>query len=366
MYDFIKSPIKIGDIKLKNRIIFAPTTMGLKFDDYKKRIEGIAKGGVSLIIIGDVPVDDKIKALSLFSDEGFERYKQLCSIAHENDCKIAAQLHVSDTDFSVIMPYMNDIKSGKITREDLRPIINDATSRLITNMTIDEINTTVQNFGKAAKLAVKAGFDMIQVHGDRMCGSFSSNVFNKRTDIYGQTPENRARFAVECVKAVREAVPNTPIDYKLAVRQESPHYGNAGVVIDELTVFVPLFEKAGVDSFHVTLANHSKLEDTIPMKKHDYFGAEGCFLKYCDEVKKYTNKPICGVGGLTTPEFIENQLKDERIQLAAMSRQLLADANWINKVISDNTDKIRHCIRCNKKCLYALQQHREFGCIFDN
>lgn len=366
MYDFIKSPIEIGNIKLKNRIIFAPTTMGLNFEDYKKRIEGIAKGGVALIIIGDVPVDDKIKSLSLFSDEGFDRYKQLCNIAHKENTKIAAQLHVSDTDFRVIMPYINDIKSGKITREDLRPIINAATSKLITNMAIDEINIIVQNFGKAAKLAVKAGFDMIQVHGDRMCGSFSSDVFNKRSDIYGQTAENRARFAVECVKAVRDAEPNIPIDYKLAVRQENPHYGNAGVIIDELSVFVPLLEKAGADSFHVTLANHSKLEDTIPMKTHDYFADEGCFLKYCDEVRKYTNKPICGVGGLTTPEFIEKQLESGRIQCAAMSRQLLADANWVNKVISGDKDKIKHCIRCNKKCLYALQQHREFGCIFDN
>ena len=366
MYDFMKSPIQIGNLKLKNRIIFAPTTMGLKFEDYKKRIEGIAKGGVSLIIIGDVPVDDKIKSLSLFNDEGFERYKQLCAIAHKEDCKIAAQLHVSDTDFSVIMPYMNDIKSGKITREDLRPIINDATSKLITNMTIEEINIIIENFGKAAKLAVKAGFDIIQVHGDRMCGSFSSDVFNKRTDIYGQTPENRARFAVECVKAVRNAVQDTPIDYKLPVRQENPHYGNAGVIIDELAVFVPMLEKAGVDSFHVTLANHSKLQDTIPIKNHDYFGNEGCFLKYCDEVSKYTDKPICGVGGLTTPEFIEKQLKSGRIQCAAMSRQLLADANWFNKVVSDDIDSIKHCIRCNKKCLYSLQQHKEFGCIFDD
>lgn len=79
-------------------------------------------------------------------------------------------------------------------------------------------------------LAVKAGFDMVQVHGDRMCGSFSSTVFNHRTDEYGGSAENRARFAVEAVKAIRSRLPEIPIDYKLAVRQEDPHYGNAGVV----------------------------------------------------------------------------------------------------------------------------------------
>ena len=132
---------------------------------------------------------------------------------------------------------------------------------------------------------------MIQVHGDRMCGSFSSAVFNHRTDRYGGGPENRARFAVEAVSAVRRRLPDIPIDYKLAVRQEDPHYGNAGVLESELPVFVPLLEQAGVTSFHVTLANHSALTDTIPPKKHPEFGGEGCFLKFCDQVRQLTQAP---------------------------------------------------------------------------
>lgn len=109
---------------------------------------------------------------------------------------------------------------------------------------------------------------MVQVHGDRMCGSFSSAIFNHRTDEYGGSAERRARFAVEAVKAVHAAVPGMAIDYKLAVRQENPHYGNAGVVEEELAVFVPLLVQAGVTSFHVTLANHSALENTIPSASH--------------------------------------------------------------------------------------------------
>ncbi len=91
-------------------------------------------------------------------------------------------------------------------------------------------------------------------------------------------------------------------------------------------------KKAGVTSFHVTLANHSDLENTIPPKNHPYFGEPGCFLKFCDEVRQYTNLPICGVGGLTDPDFVEKQLADGRIQCAAMSRQLLADPDWVNKL----------------------------------
>ena len=154
-----------------------------------------------------------------------------------------------------------------------------------------KIHEIISGFGKAAALAKQAGFDMVQVHGDRMCGSFSSAIFNHRTDEYGGSAENRARFAAEAVSAVHAAVPGMPIDYKLAVRQENPHFGNAGVVEEELPVFVPLLEQAGVTSFHVTLANHSALENTIPPADHPYFSQPGCFLKFCDEVRQYTELP---------------------------------------------------------------------------
>ena len=97
-----------------------------------------------------------------------------------------------------------------------------------------------------------------------MCGKLFSSIYNRRKDRYGGSPKNRARFACEAVAAVRRALPDITIDFKLAVRQENPHYGNAGILMEELPVFVPLLEQAGVNSFHVTLANHSDLSDTIP------------------------------------------------------------------------------------------------------
>lgn len=96
-------------------------------------------------------------------------------------------------------------------------------------------------------MLLKMRVDMVQVHGDRMCGKFQSTVFNHRTDEYGGCIENRLRFATEAVSAIRSKLPDYPIDYKLAVRQEDPHYGNAGVLTDELAVCVPLLEKARCD-----------------------------------------------------------------------------------------------------------------------
>ena len=289
----------------------------------------------------------------------------MIGIAHDNDCKVCAQLHQSDSNIKAMLKYVPGVLTKRISMQELRPLLNNEVAPYITNMPHKIVKERTSAFGTAAVLAKKAGFDMIQIHGDRMCGSFSSSIYNHRTDEYGGTAENRARFAVEAVSAVREKLPDMPIDYKLAVRQENPHYGNAGVIEDELKVFVPMLEKAGVTSFHVTLANHSDLENTIPPKNHPYFSEPGCFLKFCDEVRQYTNLPICGVGGLTDPDFVEKQLADGRIQCAAMSRQLLADPDWVNKLKDGHADQIHRCVRCNKKCLGGLMQHQGTHCIYE-
>ena len=128
---------------------------------------------------------------------------------------------------------------------------------------------------------------------------------------------------------------------------------------------VEMLEQAGVTSFHVTLANHSALENTIPPASHPAFGQPGCFLKFCDAVRQYTRLPLCGVGGLNDPDFVEQQLASGRIQCAAMSRQLLADPEWVNKLQKGQAKTIHRCVRCNKKCLGGLMAHQGTRCIYD-
>ena len=318
-----------------------------------------------MIIVGDVPVGKSKFEKSLFDAKGFAFYQQVVKIAHDADCKVCAQLHQSDSNLLAMFKYIPGLLLKKITPDQLREKLNAEVAPYITNMSQRKIHEIISGFGKAAALAKQAGFDMVQVHGDRMCGSFSSAIFNHRTDEYGGSAENRARFAVEAVSAVHAAVPGMPIDYKLAVRQENPHFGNAGVVEEELPIFVPLLEQAGVTSFHVTLANHSALENTIPPADHPYFSQPGCFLKFCDEVRQYTDLPICGVGGLNDPELVEQQLASGRIQCAAMSRQLLADPDWVNKLKNGQAKQIHRCLRCNKKCLGGLMAHQGTRCVYD-
>lgn len=364
MYENLLKPIELGGVALKNRIIFSPTSMGLRDEEYEEKLRSIAAGGCGMIIIGDVPVGGR-GVHSLRSKKGFLRYQSLCRLAHEQGCKICAQLHQSDSNWKAMVKYIPGVLTKRISMERLRVLLNEEVGRYVTGLSEEKVFAITASFGEAALLARKAGFDMVQVHGDRMCGSFSSSIFNHRTDGYGGSAQNRARFATEAVAAVKKALPDMAIDYKLAVRQENPHYGNAGILLEELPVFVPLLEQAGVTSFHVTLANHGKLADTIPPASHPDFGEEGCFLSYCDEVRKLTGLPVCGVGGLTSPDFVEEQIASGRIDCAAMSRQLIADPDWVNKVQAGKTDEIRRCVRCNRDCLGGMQRHEGVHCIYE-
>ena len=365
MYETLCSPVDYGGLTLKNRIIFAPTSMGLSQAEWLARMQAIAAGGCAMVIVGDVPVLPHGFGPSLYSRKGQALYRTLADRVHQQGCKLCAQLHQSDSDLKGMLRYLPGALTGRISAQELRRLLNAQVGPYITGLSTANIRRITAAFGTAARQAAALGFDMVQVHGDRMCGSFSSTVFNHRTDAYGGSVENRARFAVEAVTAIRQAVPGLPIDYKLAVRQEDPPYGNAGVVESELPVFVPLLEQAGVTSFHVTLANHGNLEDTIPPKRHPDFGAEGCFLPFCDEVRTLTHKPVCGVGGLTDPDFIEAQLRAGRIDCAAMSRQLIADPDWPRKVCAGQADSIHRCIRCNKACLGGMMAHRGVHCIYE-
>lgn len=364
MYPSMFSPVDYGGVTLKNRIIFAPTSFGLGEEAYVEKIRAIASGGCAMVVIGDVPVGRHAPG-SLFSARGLARYRALVDAIHAGGALACAQLHQSDSDILGMIRYVPGALLGRITPDDLRRLMNERVGGYITDMPVRKVERIIASFGDAARRAVEAGFDVIQVHGDRMCGSFSSALFNKRTDRFGGDAEGRMRFAVEAVEQVRSAVPGVPIDYKLAVRRESPHYGNAGVVESELALFVPALVEAGVTSFHVTLANHGSLSDTIPPRDHPDFSQEGCFLGFCDEVRALTDVPVTGVGGLSHPAFIEEQIASGRIDCAAMSRQLIADPDWPRKVASGEESSVRYCIRCNRDCLGGIQRHEGVHCVFD-
>lgn len=363
MYKEIFKPIKIRNLEIKNKIVFAPTSLG---NDSKKRFDKlvkIAKGGVGLIVIGDVSVRSSFhKGIpTLEKDEYIEYFKNVIDELHKYGCKVSAQLFYPEYDVDYVIGL---IKSNEISRDEIRSVLKENTINYINDMSKDKINKIQQDFVEAAIRANKCGFDMIQIHGDRIIGSFSSGIFNKRKDEYGGNEENRARMSSEIVKKVREALPEMIIDYKLGIRKENPDIGKGGPTISEVKTFVTLLDNAGVDSFHVAIANHSTIKDTIPAYNHSYLEGEGCFLDLAKEVKKYTNKIVCGVGKLKSPHFINSILKEEIVEMIGLSRQFIADEEWTLKVKEERENEIKYCRFCNY-CTNSLLNNTEFGCILN-
>ena len=153
-----------------------------------------------MIILGDVPVLKHGFGPSLYTKKGFALYQRIAETVHAEGCLLCAQLHQSDSNVKAMLKYVPGVLTKRISMADLRPLLNEQVGPYITNLPVRKIHEITEAFGEAAVLARKAGFDMVQIHGDRMCGSFSSTVYNHRTDEYGGSPENRARFAVEAYR----------------------------------------------------------------------------------------------------------------------------------------------------------------------
>lgn len=362
MYENIFKPIKIRDLEIKNRIVFAPTSMGYDDEGTLNKFAGVAQGGTGLIIVGDVSVRSSFHGgmRTLDDDKNIEYFKRITDEVHKYGCKISAQLFYPEYDVDHIVGLM---RGGKISREDIRKELKESTINYVNELTKEKIEEIQESFIKAAVRAKKAGFDMIQIHGDRLLGSFSSSIFNKRTDEYGGNERNRAKMSVEIVEKIRKELPHMPIEYKVGIRKENPHIGNGGVTVSETGSFVEMLDESGVDSFHVAIANHSTIKNTIPAFNHEHLKGEGCFLDLAQEVKKHTDKPVCGVGKLKSPDFIDNAINNGIIDMAGLSRQLIADEIWPQKVNEGRIDEILFCRFCNVKCTNALMNHSEFGCV---
>ena len=199
-------PIKVGKIELKNRVMFPPMTTGYEgrdgtiveqsFNFYKR----LAEGGVSYIVLGDVaPVNTISPTPKLFHDGQIEAFRKLADAVHEFDCKLGIQIFHPEYDVEALAELFRkgDMEGGRAKmRHDMVHFIQEVTE--------EQLNSILDKIGECVKRAQSAGVDIIEVHGDRLIGSFCSTLINRRTDSYGGSFENRIRFALRVVDKIRE------------------------------------------------------------------------------------------------------------------------------------------------------------------
>ena len=203
-------PVQVGSLTLKNSIVFAPTSVGREGLDF---YEKIAKGGASLIILPDISViPSMLGAPSLGSLQYADYFRKVVEICHQYDCKVSVQLFHPEYDVDYIGSLYR--QRGKISSDEVHRLLAENMMGYADTLTTEQADAIVEKFAAAARNAREVGVDMIQIHGDRLIGSFSSALFNHRTDRYAP----HTAFAEAVVKAVRAAVPEMPLDYKLTIR----------------------------------------------------------------------------------------------------------------------------------------------------
>ncbi len=391
---FLLQPLKVGKQTLKNRIMFPPLTTGYEerdgsigersFHFYKR----LAEGGASYIVIGDVaPVNTASPTPKFCDDSQIPSFQRLADALHQYDCKLALQIFHPEYDVPgvgrMIVGAMAAAKAAEAAKaagdmelfqskmEESNQMRKDAYAKLhhdmlyfVTEATVEQLMEIKAAIVACAERAVKAGADAIEVHGDRLIGSLCSELINHRTDAYGGSLENRVRYALEVVAAIREAAPDLILEYKLPVimtNVDGSLRGKGGLLPEEAKKFAVMLEQAGVDMIQVAQANHTgNMGDTIPpMGTMPY----NWTLPIAEEIKGLVSVPIATVGRVVTVEAGEKILQEGKADMIGYGRSLLTDPDIARKV--EAGEPIRTCLNCNKGCVDAIQNRRYISCVLN-
>ena len=362
MENVILQPIEVGGQTFKNRIMFPPLTTGYEKNGMISEQDmgfytRLAKGGVGYIVMGDVaPINSFSPTPKLFDDSQIPAFKALADSVHAYGTKLGVQIFHPEYDVDAINSLFMQKKFDEMRQRlhhDMMFFTDEASEEML--MAI------IDKMCACAVRAQKAGVDVIQIHGDRLNGCLCSTRMNHRTDKFGGSLENRVRFARMLTRAIRKAVPDMVIDYKLSI--VTPQRGKGGIDEADAVQFAQWLVEDGVDMFHVAQANHTgNMADTIPpMGVQPY----GFFVKIAGDIKKAVNVPVSAVGRIVDADMAARVIESGMADMVAMGRPLLADPDWGTKIAAGKACDIRRCISCNKGCTDAIQNRQFLSCVLN-
>ena len=362
MQNVILQPIEVGGQTFKNRIMFPPLTTGYEKNGMISEQDmgfytRLAKGGVGYIVLGDVaPINSFSPTPKLFDDSQIPAFKALADSVHAYGTKLGVQLFYPEYDVDAINSLFMQKKF-----EEMRQRLHHDMMFFTDEVSEEMLMAIIDKMCACAVRAQKAGVDVIQIHGDRLNGCLCSTRMNHRTDKFGGSLENRVRFARMLTRAIRKAVPDMVIDYKLSI--VTPQRGKGGIDEADAVQFAQWLVEDGVDMFHVAQANHTgNMADTIPpMGVQPY----GFFVKIAGDIKKAVNVPVSAVGRIVDAEMAARVIESGMADMVAMGRPLLADPDWGTKIAAGKACDIRRCISCNKGCTDAIQNRQFLSCVLN-
>ncbi len=337
----------IGNVQLKNRVVLAPmsigtaTAQGEVSDEIIAYYEARARGGIGLIIIGAVAVDSEFGISSSGTHKvqitnerlHFAGLEKLARCLHKYDAKVLIQLQHAGRETK--SHFLNG--RSPVSASEVKTRFGETTHALSN----DEIDTIIEKFAAAAVVARKAGFDGVELQGAHgyLISQFLSPLMNKRTDEYGGSTENRARFACRIVSLIRERCGR---DFIISFRISGDQMIDGGYGLEEGAAFARLIQEAGADAINVSVG----IQENSQYNREPPSFEQGWKKHIAQRIKQEVSIPVIATSTIKRPDFAETLLNDGVCDFVAIGRAALADPEWVNKTLDGKEDEIRYCISC--------------------
>lgn len=347
----------IGSLKLKNRIIMSSHSTSLAepsgevSDAQVAYFARRAKGGVGLVIseICSTATDvDALRILPLTLRADDARFvtglSRLAEAIHQNGAMAAVQMTAGGGSQAGGGPWKAGDRVQAVSPSGVPAIGRHEHASQPRTLAIPEIKRITEAFGMSAANVKQAGFDMIEIHahGGYLIAQFMSTYFNKRTDEYGGSLDNRCRFLMEIISSIRQGVGS---DFPLTVKWSIEDFLPGGWDLAQSRALAQKLEQAGINGIGISSGVHGafKLPAVPP-----YVFPKGAFLHFAEEMKKVIRIPVYTPGRLDDPLLAEKALRENKTDFVALARGLIADPDWPQKVASGQIKEIRPCLACSE------------------
>ena len=384
-FEALQTPWKIGNVEIKNRIVLCPmggTSLfgwfelgGCHFDkEAAKFFLERANNNVGLIIPGIAPLRDTFWGKWLWQNpKMFDDLKEFMDEIHKSGAKLFIQLTAGMGRSWAITELVAPLHKNKVTRALVKPIIDTshelaspspqpsrwAHDIICPEMTKEQIHEIIEAFAKTAELCKKAGVDGVEVHAVHegyLLDQFSIEFFNKRTDEYGGSFENRYRFAAEIVKAIKEKCGNDfPVSLRYSVESKmkgfcegampGEDYTEVGRNMAESEKAAKYLQDAGYDMLNADNGTYDSWYWAHP----PMYMPQNCNLEDVAHIKKFVDIPVVCAGRME-PDVGAKAVAEGKIDAVGVARQFLVDPEWITKLIDDRLEDIKPCICCHAGC----------------
>ena len=341
-YPNIFEPLTVKRTTIRNRIAMTPMgTNGEMSNRHMNYYSLRAKGGVGLIILENANVEYPVGSngtsqIRIDHDSYMPRYYQLVESLHKDGATVAIQINHAGASASSARTGVETVSSSNVPTK--------AGGEIPRPMTKEEILTTVKKYAEAARRIQAIGFDAIEIHCGHsyLMSQFISPYYNKRTDEFGGSVENRLRFPRMILEAVRKEVgPWFPIIVRVSAEERVP----GGNTLEDTLEYLEYLDEF-VDMYDVSCGLNPSLQYQIDSN----FLPDGWRSYMSRAVKDKFGKPVINTGNYRDPKIVEKVLESGDVDIVGMGRGLIAEPNWVKKVQSGEEDMLRKCISCNVGC----------------